>query len=520
MEYKFPIDLPRFTDEEMKQRKEKYVAEHGYYISAPKLSDIIHVRYHKEPDEYEWKEFKSGRLRTSNPHRYGEIEGLLANKRRRAEQILASPSPTWLSNVGSVMTFMDDVNDFAGTAAVVCRIAARFAPRILSKFFLGPAGWLLLIADIFSLVMTLSRLPISCMVGKRHFEKVGELNPFSKAARATRAKKLRRVLPGKGEIIEALQVTDQLFGIGLCLGPLVGFAQDIVTGTVRTIKGQPVHWHSPPPRPRSHEQNAARVLRFAQTVGLAHDEFSEEDHWLINICLNGATQVYKPYRDIWDPFDQVDGMENVLFEAPKVNRETTKFILRELGVDPDKNYGWPGLDKKEATAEDLWNYYQKPAAKGFYDFGIRNRQNMLGMTGAQNGWEFAKNMLLLTEGYETVEEEYREGWDGWYAYFSNGCVIDDWPMGFRMGSYRSEGNYYRVGDKILCVHCSCLPPRRKQYGRARTGMYMKTRTCNIWLDINMCRGKCKDHVFGYLVERIDARNLEHLRRGVIPSAED
>jgi len=55
------------------------------------------------------------------------------------------------------------------------------------------------------------------------------------------------------------------------------------------------------------------------------------------------------------------------------------------------------------------------------DFSIRNRNNHLGSTGAQNGFEFAKNMLLLTEGYETVYSEWADGWDGWYSFFTNGC---------------------------------------------------------------------------------------------------
>lgn len=495
MEYKFPIDLPRFTNEEMQAKKAAYVAEHGYFISPPKLSDIIHIKFHKEPDDREWRDFKSGSLRTNNPHRHGQIQDLLANKRRRARQIMGSPAPTWLSNIGSVMTFMDDVNDFAGTAAVACRIAARFAPKLLTKFFLGPAGWLLLIADIFSLMMTLTRLPISCIVGKRGFEGAGDLNPFSKKAKARRAKKLRRVLPGKGEMIEALQVTDQLFGIGLCLGPAVGFAQDIVAGTVRTVRGERVSWHSAPAPPRSHEQNAARVLRFAQTVGLSSDEFSEDDHWLIYIALNGATQVLKPYRDIWDPFDQVDGLEHVLFDAPTPKYDTTRFVLAELGIDAGVNVGWPGLNKKTATLEELWDFYQAPAAERFYDFCISNRRNALGSTGAQNAFEFAKNMLLLTEGYETVDEEFGPGFDGWHRWFLNGCEIEGFPSTMRWGRDLYQVSYHKLGDKALFVYGACWPTVSITLGLEKTGMYLNTRTCKLWFDTSFCLGDCNNHVF-------------------------
>lgn len=451
MEFRFPVDLPRFSDDDMKAKKAAYVSEHGYYVSPPKLSDVIHIRFHKEPDDQEWEDFKSRKLRKENPKRHYEVIDLLESKRARYRRMLASPAPTWLTNVGSVMTFMDDVNDFAGTLAVVCRIAARFAPKLLSRFFLGPAGWLLLIADIFGLMMSLWRLPLSCLGMKRHFESVGEYNPFSKKAKARRSRKLKRVLPGKGEMIELLQTTDNVFGIGLCLGPLVGFAQDIVGGTVRTIKGEKVSWHGPPPKPRTHEQNAFRVLKFAQMVGLASDEFTDDEHWLIYACLNGATQVLKPYRDIWDPFDQVEGLEHLLFEAPKPVYATTKFILEEFGVHPEVNIGWPGLNKKLATADELWNFYQGPAAERFMSFCIRNRRNPLGSTGAQNAYEFGKNMLLLTEGYVTVDEEYAPGFNDWHIWLSGGCDFSGIYGGYRWTCFRTQTTHYIVGNYMLSV---------------------------------------------------------------------
>lgn len=451
MEYKFPISLPRFSDDEMKAKKAEYVAKHGFYVSPPKLSDVIHVRFHKEPDDREWEEFKSRRLKKANPKRHTEIEDLLQSKRDRYNRMLASPAPTWLTNAGSVMTFFDDINDMAGTLAVVCRIAARFAPRLLTRFFLGPAGWLLLLADIAGFLMALWRLPLACIASKRHFESMGDFNPFSKKSKARRSRKLKKFLPGKGEMIELLQATDNVFGIGLCLGPIVGFAQDIVAGTVRTVMGEKVGWHGPPPTPRSHETTALRCLRFAQVVGLARDEFTEEEHWLVYVALNAATQVLKPYFELWDPLDQVEGLEHVLFEAPRPQYATTKFILEEFGVDPEASVGWPGLDRKEATAEELWNFYQAPGAKRFYDFCIRNRMNPLGSTGAQNAFEFGKNMLLLTEGYETVDEEFAPGFSDWYLWLSDGCDFTGVHGGFRWSCFREQSTHYIVGDYMLRV---------------------------------------------------------------------
>jgi len=475
-EWKFPVDLPRFEDDKLTRLRAEYVAKNGYYVSPPRLKDVIKIRFHKEPDPEEfdrWKirsrsEYLLGKYPMSKSvpkwtaeaeeaitsSRFYEIQDNINSKRERFERYKASPAPTWLRNAGSVLTFMDDVNDMAGTAAVVCRIAARFAPRVLTKFFLGPAGWLLLVADLFSLLQTLWMLPLTCIAGKRNFESVGDLNPFSKNAKARRASKLRRVMPGKGEIIEALQTTDQLFGIGLSLGPVVGFAQDIVAGTVRTARGEKVTWKSPPPAPRSAESNAMRCLRFAQVVGLARDVMTEDEHWLMMIALNGATQILKPYFKNWQPLDQVNGLENVLFQAPAPQHPTTKYLLEEFGIQEGQAQGWPGLDKSEATADELWDYYQPESSKSFMDFCIRNRRNQLGSTGAQNAYEFSKNMLLLTEGYETVDETFAPGWDGWHRFMAGGCRFDkcDSEWGGFYWWYRPF--YYRIGNsdvQIICV---------------------------------------------------------------------
>jgi len=503
MEWKFPVDLPRYTTEDYEQKKAAYVAEHGYTISPPKLRDIFHISLNHEPDDEEFGRYDIARKAyylinkypnstsvekwrrqargVMTPRRYADIDDLMQNKRDKYNRMLASPAPTWLTNAGSVMTFFDDVNDMAGTAAVLCRIAARFAPRILAKFFLGPAGWLLLIADIFGLMMALTRLPIACMVGKRHFESVAAMNPFSKKARAVRARKLRRVLPGKGELIEMAQASDQLFGIGLCLGPIVGFAQDIVTGVVRTVKGQQVSWHSKPPTPSTPERHALRTLRFAQTIGLAHDIMTEDEHWLSMVALNGATQILKPYFEVWDPFMEIEGLENVLFHAPQPEKPTTKAILEEFGVAPGEKIGWPGLNKTEATAGELWDFYQEPAAESYMAFSLRNRRNQLGMTGAQNGLDFSKNMLLFASGYETVEEEFGEAWENMYSYYTGGCELigcNGWVIGGCNSGYPTI--IPAEGEEWAIWNCTDGDPFMIKYQKKHIP-YLTCRNCKISL---------------------------------------
>jgi len=90
MEWKFPIDLPRFTDEDMKAKKAEYVAEHGYYISPPKLSDIIHIRVHKDPDDEEFERYKKARRLYFLINKYPESRAVPKWKEERDEWMTAS----------------------------------------------------------------------------------------------------------------------------------------------------------------------------------------------------------------------------------------------------------------------------------------------------------------------------------------------------------------------------------------------------------------------------------------------
>ncbi|GAI76722.1 unnamed protein product, partial [marine sediment metagenome] len=80
--------------------------------------------------------------------------------------MMDSPNPTWLSNIGTSMTFLDDINDSCGTLSVIARITARALPKALGKVLLGPAGWALMAADIAQIGMTLMRAPLTRLMKK------------------------------------------------------------------------------------------------------------------------------------------------------------------------------------------------------------------------------------------------------------------------------------------------------------------------------------------------------------------
>jgi len=487
-DWKFPVSLPKFTDEEFEKKQAAYVAEHGYYVTAPKLSDIIKIGAPREPDQAEWDLFKKSILARMNPPRHAQIIGLLEKKRARRDRMLASPVPTWGKNLASVMTLFDDINDTLGTAGVVMRIAARLAPRALGRLMLGPIGWLFLAAEIAGLFLQVMRLPFACFSKKRSYERVRDMNPFSKKAKIRRARRMRRLRPSKGELIEALQTSDNVFGIGLCLGPILGFGYDVLAGTVRTVMGQEVHWATPPPRRPRHTRPAERLLKWAPALMGAGEEMSEEDHMAFMVALNGATQLLKPYIDEWHPLDEVDNFDNLLFEAPRPEHPTTKFILEEVGIKEGEAIGWPGLDKELVHWEDLWDHTQGTAAKKFMDFAVRNRNNYVGASGCQNGDEFGMNMMAMLEGYGTVEYWQDEYWKGYHDILSTGCEVSNCGSFGRGGAKAlfTKCHAIEIGKNFLIVCGSSFPSMG--FRGIHAGAWLPCKYCNMYIATSMAPG--------------------------------
>jgi len=245
-----PFHMPKFTDQGYSISKAKYVAEKGYTVTVPGLSDIIHWSAPEPMTEQEAMDWKKRNWKAFSPERREELRKIKAKKKERYQAMLASPTPEFVTNAGSILTSLDDAQDCISTLAFVGRVAAKLAPRVLSKFFTGPVGWLLLANDVLNLIISLGQYPFMPMGSKRLAEQCTSSHPFSKKAKVARARKLRSWKPTKGDVIQLLQTTDQVFGVGISLGPIVGFFQDIVSGTVRTIMGQPVSvrwpWSSPP----------------------------------------------------------------------------------------------------------------------------------------------------------------------------------------------------------------------------------------------------------------------------------
>ena len=148
MRYEFPVKRHRYTTEEFTRKKAEYVAKYGYTMTIPGFSDIVKFDLTTPPSEAELKLYRKKDIKALGSHRYNQIKKLMQRKKESFLRMMGSPNPEWLMNIGTNMTFLDDINDSLGTLAVITRTFAHVLPKTVGKALLGPAGWALTAADI------------------------------------------------------------------------------------------------------------------------------------------------------------------------------------------------------------------------------------------------------------------------------------------------------------------------------------------------------------------------------------
>jgi len=405
-DWEYPFSIPRMVTEEYERAKAEYVAKHGYTITIPFFEDIFHFRLEKRPTKEEIILWAKGDVAALGPERFEEIEAMAAKRKRRLERMLASPAPTWATNLATVINALDDMEDALTSLAVVGRIIVKFLPPILKKLLSGPISLFLHVSDVINLVNSLLcfRMPVSS--SKKMIEDFTSLNPFSRKAAAKRAKKMKRLFPSVGEWLEIFQTTDSLYRRGVSLGPIMGLLWDVAFGTYRKLAGERVEIRRAPPPLLTHEYQALRTMRILAPLWSGGQVFTDEDHFLSIIAGNFSMQVVNTLMQEWNPLDEIDGIENMLICAPKVENPLTRKVLEDMGYDPDTLVGWPHLDKECATLQELMDVYGPINSDTFGDFMARQQHTPMGHVAGNLAHQWAESMLANLEGPEQVRSEF------------------------------------------------------------------------------------------------------------------
>ena len=140
-----------------------------------------------------------------------------ARKRDRAIRISQSTQSSLSRAVTSALTWMDDIQDGLMTASVAARSIAIAVPRLKPvAVLLGRA------ADATNLGNLVKRARPNLSAGKRDVETRLKNAPGYYQGRARNATTLAKALPNVAEWLQIAQTTDQLTGVGISLGALMG----------------------------------------------------------------------------------------------------------------------------------------------------------------------------------------------------------------------------------------------------------------------------------------------------------
>jgi hypothetical protein len=419
-----PFHLPKFTDAEFKAMREKYVAKHGYTVTVPRITDIIIVDTFERMTDLEKKWWRNREYKRFRDYRYWEIKEYKQRKKDRFLAMLASPTPEIVTNFGSIMTSIDDCQDALATLGFIGKMLIKIAPKALAKTFLGPLGWISTAADLMNFCTTMTALVRPNMTGKRARELISSKNPLSKTAQARIRKNLLDGMPTSSDIIQGLQVTGDIFGFGICLGPILGLAQDLLSGLVRLAMGQEVSFRTPKihlPEYMKQINDGIRAAGYVLSAAFQTDEPALTD---VMLAAYVGNQAIAPWLKDWHPVDNVDDIEQLHFMAPIPKDPLTIEIIEELGFDVLSTCGWPHNGQMWTSFNDFMAAGRPNATYNLMHMMEINKDNRRGELIGHLGNEIALQSLANWAGEENVSYDYTAPEKFVYSLFLNGYGLD------------------------------------------------------------------------------------------------
>ena len=405
-EWTAPFGLPDFTDDEYEKKKAEHVAREGYTITIPALEDVFKIKMEDPLTKDEYRHWKARDYDHFSPKRLAEIREMKAKRRERYTRMLADPTPRVVRNFQSIMTSLDDTQDALNTIGVVGKLAAKAAPKVLGRLLAGPVGVIMTGADILNLLVS---VPMMCIGGKgpkQQIHRYTENNPFTKKGRVGAAKKLRRWKPGSADLIQGLQTTDQVFGFGVSLGPLVGLPFSLISGAARFIKGEEVHFKFAPFKWKHWQKIGMKMVNAMPVLwGYPH---STDD---MELCESLAAFVLSQQALInvyqkWNPLDAIEDLDVIEIEAPRAEHPLTQEVILEAGRSLDEGIGWPSVDKQVASLSELHESIAPTAIDNATAHITRLVQSWHGWVSSENISNGSLYALALLEGKEVVEFDY------------------------------------------------------------------------------------------------------------------
>jgi len=455
--YKSPVSLPQWTEDKFEEARTKYTAEHGYEIHIPGWQDIVKWKRWDEPTIQELaieKKAKSSlakskyyirklgeprfeRIKYAQPgdidyptyqemedynhavennnkylsfleilgdKRYEEIKALRNERKERYARMLASPTPKVGRNAAALITFIDDINDTMGTVGVIARTAHHLIGNEFAKVLLSKVGgYAFTAAQLTSIAMALMRNPLKAKRLQHLLHGATHGNPPSRKLRASVMKRFAKHGIGYGEVIEALQVSNSMFGYGLGLGSIFGLLFDIPSGIYRHIRGEKVTVTGLPRALVSFDRHWSRNIKTLAELWVSAEP------WMDDIL--GKSMVAA--KMCTDTLKQMFGTESALASLPNVaDIETpilmpahplTDEVIRDETPKIEEYLNWPSTGKKWKAILQNWNYDRDEINENIRNWLARNAFDAESYLCKENAIESGFDMLSLIDGDDAVE---------------------------------------------------------------------------------------------------------------------
>jgi len=400
-----PFHLPTLTTEKFTKMRHDYIEKHGYTITIPGLSDIIKIPIYDPMTEEEETHWKRRRYDLIPPARREEITKIKEAKKRRFVGMLGSPIPTVVRNAGSVLTAVDDAQDALSTIGVIGMLGRRIAPRAVGGFLTGPTGMVLAAADILNMVQQISMTCQAPLMGKNAARANARASTTKNKGRVSSAARLSKHLPGKGDVIQALQTSEQIWGLGICLGPVLGLVQDIAFGTALSLVGKKVNVDLPVPDLTYWFRAALKVAKSASVLwGYPHATDHELNLHSI-AALQLSYQALMTEINQWHPLDHIIDVTDIQIQAPVPTNILTLEVIEEAGKRLEDVCGWPQTDTLWAPLQMIMDISEQIARDNLAMQLKANKHTWTGYASGIAAVDSAQYFLATLEGEPLVEED-------------------------------------------------------------------------------------------------------------------
>jgi hypothetical protein len=371
------ICTERPQEKDLEKLKKEWVNEYGYTIRVPNFDQIVHL--------------KPKALRTP--------EELKFEARQNLQRILDSPAPGWARSYSTVMTWIDNIQDTSSIVYPALKLTSKIAPRAFSKI-LPVLGWMMLGYDILDFANAIGRAPLSPMKSKRASCQFLKHNPFSRAAQAERKLAIKNFTPRWSDLFQAAQVTNDLIGVGIALGSIMGFYTDCIFGAYRYLNGEPIRFTFNPPEPQRWETLLAKKKRSFAAVATTGQTFDEVFHTYAYIFDGLTTYLLTPLVADNDLTELIDNPHEVLFEADRPTDQATIEAIQEAGLDIEDGVRFPWNGKKEISSLDFFEITQEEGQKHWDAFAQRHKFDEYGLAAAEQqytGFLNAQHAVFINE---------------------------------------------------------------------------------------------------------------------------